>query len=479
LFTFRRIAQRWPSAHRVLTNVVVIAVPTTTTAAAIVHDRTYLAVLTMQITVVVYAIVYAKAHAWHHSQLNLVRAELDRARRDPLTGLPTRAVADDFIESAQRSASDLTVALADIDGLHAINSNLGHAAGDLYITAVAARLARAVPPGGCLVRQGGDEFTIVALDTEPDDLATAIGAAMAGPALIGGYRIQPRASVGVATGDPRDATNTRACADAAMYTAKAAGGNHTRVYQPDRDGRPQPDGTRPIIRRRDLNPTGDNTAPWLPAPGDDLLPFLFSLDEALSVQHALHTAESQRPQTTTDHVDVEPDPGGDRGIGGHPKQEHLRYVGIADRMTPIINAAQRPGAEQPPRPSNGLAGETPVGAHRRRVLDWAGLHPAEPIEVIVVRDPDAANTITVFLGGRDASTIADLTVVDIDPGASDVSPEWVTANLDRAAHLSPAAFAEASTAIGHYAADNDVDMPTLQNQPCCTRPGEAQPESSA
>jgi diguanylate cyclase (GGDEF)-like protein len=363
LFTFASsFAQRWPSLRRVLTDVVVIAAPTGTVA-AIVHDRTYLAVFAMQITVVAYGIVCAKAHAWHRRQLNRLHAEVDRARRDPLTGLPTRVVADAFIDSIQRSAGDLTVALADIDGLHVINSNLGHAAGDLYIIAVAARLARAVPAGGCLVRQGGDEFTILALDTEPDDLAAAIGAAMAGPALIGGYRIQPRASVGVATGDPRDAAHTRACADAAMYTAKAAGGNHIRVYQPGRDGRPHPDGTRPIIRRRDLNPTHDNAVAWLPTPGDDLLPFLFSLDEARSVQHALHTAGDLHAQATTtaDRVDAEPGKGRDRGIASLANQEHPRYAEIADRMTPIINAAQRLGAERRPPPSSGLTGETPVG----------------------------------------------------------------------------------------------------------------------
>jgi hypothetical protein len=31
----------------------------------------------------------------------------------------------------------MTVALADVDGLHMINANLGHAAGDQYLTVVA------------------------------------------------------------------------------------------------------------------------------------------------------------------------------------------------------------------------------------------------------------------------------------------------------------------------------------------------------
>jgi diguanylate cyclase (GGDEF)-like protein len=162
-----------------------------------------------------------------------------------ITGLATRAIADQMLRSATRRGANLTVALADIDGLHAINANFGHAAGDQYITTVAARLARAVPTGGCLVRQGGDEFTLLAPDTDPDDLAGAVGAALSGPATIAGYRIQPRASIGIADSGGDDAHYTRACADAAMYTAKEAGGNQIMVYQPDRDGRPAGPGRYP------------------------------------------------------------------------------------------------------------------------------------------------------------------------------------------------------------------------------------------
>src|SRR5439155_7684627 len=127
-------------------------------------------------SVLFYATGYAIAAACHGRQL---RAAVAEARRDPLTGLPTRAVADQVLDAATRDATPITVALADIDGLHAINTNLGLAAGDQYLTAVARRLSRAVPAGGCLVRQGGDEFTVLAPHVDPAELATAIGAAMA------------------------------------------------------------------------------------------------------------------------------------------------------------------------------------------------------------------------------------------------------------------------------------------------------------
>jgi diguanylate cyclase (GGDEF)-like protein len=138
------------------------------------------------------------AAVWRRRDL---RWQLDAARRDPVTGMPTRTVAEDALHAATAAGTRLTVALADVDGLRPVNNGLGHAAGDQLLHTVASRLARAVPAGGLLARLGGDEFVLLAPDTDPDTLATAIGAALAGPATIAGHRMQPRASVGVATTD--------------------------------------------------------------------------------------------------------------------------------------------------------------------------------------------------------------------------------------------------------------------------------------
>ena len=185
-------------------------------------------------------------------------------------------------------------------------------------------------------------------------------AAMAGPAVIAGYRIQPRVSVGIAASGG-DARYARACADAAMYTAKAAGGNHIMVYQPDRDPRPEPDGTRPLTRRRDLNPSGPDGLVWRPTPGDDLLPLLLSVDEARTVHEAVCAARDRwaqaadaeagtdtgqtppmkaPPATTADHINVEPTPAGYRAIAHIAEGEQARYARLADRIAPIIEAAE-------------------------------------------------------------------------------------------------------------------------------------------
>jgi predicted signal transduction protein with EAL and GGDEF domain len=121
-----------------------------------------------------------------------------------------------------------------------------------------------VPQAGTLVRQGGDEFTFMAPGTvTAAQLATAITAALAASAVIGGRHRQLRASVGVHTGTG-DAWQALACADAAMYTAKTHGGDQVLIYDADRDGVPQPDGTRPVVRRRDRTAVRDTATP---APG--------------------------------------------------------------------------------------------------------------------------------------------------------------------------------------------------------------------
>ena len=383
---FDRFTHRRPAAARWVLSVATLAVLTVPAATilAIVTGHRFLAEIGVFASILSYGTGYASAAARHRRQL---RAAVAEARRDPLTGLPTRAVAEQVLDAATRDAIPITVALADIDGLHAINLNLGHAAGDQYITAVARRLSRAVPAGGCLVRQGGDEFTLIAPHVTAQELATTIGAAMAGPAVIAGYRIQPRASVGIAASGS-DARYARACADAVMYTAKVAGGNHIMVYQPDRDGQPEPDGTRPLIRRRDLNPPGPDGLIWQPTPGDDLLPLLLSLDEARTAHQALcaardrwadsraeaqarshndsqtdndfptdndqaapaTTAQQTAQQISADHVsaeqinieqiNIEPAPAGYRAIARLAAAERDRYARIADRIAPIIDAAE-------------------------------------------------------------------------------------------------------------------------------------------
>lgn len=202
------------------------------------------------------------AVAVHEAVQDAVDAAVREAGQDPLTGLPTRAALYRVLQRADASGGPFMVALVDVDGLHDVNLAWGHAAGDQYLAAIADRLRAAVPVDGCLLRQGGDELTVVVAGGDAAGLQATISAALADPGSVAGRMVPLRASVGVAVGGPTpagqpaaaapgDATYVLACADAAMYSAKHAGGGQVLLYRADRDGVPALDGTRPALRRRD------------------------------------------------------------------------------------------------------------------------------------------------------------------------------------------------------------------------------------
>jgi hypothetical protein len=195
-------------------------------------------------------------------------------------------------------------------------------------------------------------------------LATAIGAALADRASVGGHRVQPRASVGVAATDTvgtvdgtLDAQEVRARADSALYTAKRDGGNQIRIFDPDRDPEPSPDGIRPLLRRRDVNPIVEAGMVWLPTPGDELVPLLLAPDDLATVAQALSTAAerwsragteaaaaAERPTSVPEDepgwMNIEPTPAGYAGIARLAVGQQARYRRLLVRLQPIIQVAQ-------------------------------------------------------------------------------------------------------------------------------------------
>lgn len=163
-------------------------------------------------------------------------AELDRrARHDDLTGLPNRGEALSRLRRFRHELGErwFGVLFLDLDGFKAINDELGHAAGDAALVAVAGRLRAAIRTTDEAARLAGDEFVVCCGDvggTEEEAHATL--AAVAERALDA-VRAEPRlsASIGavVARADGCDAEQLVAQADHAMYTAKAAGGGRTAV----------------------------------------------------------------------------------------------------------------------------------------------------------------------------------------------------------------------------------------------------------
>jgi diguanylate cyclase (GGDEF)-like protein/PAS domain S-box-containing protein len=166
-------------------------------------------------------------------------AEMQRLRRaathDPLTGLPNRALFADRLAQALREAErrreGLALAFLDLDQFKHINTRYGHLGGDAVLKALARRTQRAVRAIDTVARVGGDEFALVLPGVRSKSAAAPlldkIRAANARPVAFGGRGIAVSVSIGAAIYPARARTQKglHALSDAAMYAAKAAGGN--------------------------------------------------------------------------------------------------------------------------------------------------------------------------------------------------------------------------------------------------------------
>ncbi len=158
------------------------------------------------------------------------------AFNDDLTGLPNRRALTKAIDE-----SSGTLLYLDLDSFKVINDSLGHHAGDEMLTTVADRLrftVRASEAGGTVHRLGGDEFAVLIESTDTrvvGKLARDIHEAIGAPIWISGLEIYSTASVGIAhivgaAGNGETAATVLRNADIAMYEAKRAGRNRTRIF---------------------------------------------------------------------------------------------------------------------------------------------------------------------------------------------------------------------------------------------------------
>jgi len=170
-----------------------------------------------------------------------MRAELERrANYDMLTRCHNRASVMSAVEVALSQGDDTTTAVifVDIDRFKAVNDNLGHAAGDDLLVAVADRLADAVRDEDILGRIGGDEFLVVCSRirgrAEALQVGERINDLLHGDVAVAGGQVALSASVGVACNDLGATTAEELVgqADAAMYQAKREGGSRVVLFEP-------------------------------------------------------------------------------------------------------------------------------------------------------------------------------------------------------------------------------------------------------
>jgi diguanylate cyclase (GGDEF)-like protein len=201
----------------------------------------------------VYSNPQAVAHPWRWAMIHgtfVLAASLthiaswrtneQQLLRDPLTGLPSRLLLMNRLQSAiariDRTGAHVAVLFIDLDRFKVVNDSLGHHAGDRLLVAVADRLRTAARRHELPARFGGDEFVIVCEDVADAQDAVAIAERLLKalaqpfdfddvPAFVGG-------SIGIAvTSDPDAApADLVRDADAAMYRAKQAGGGRWSIF---------------------------------------------------------------------------------------------------------------------------------------------------------------------------------------------------------------------------------------------------------
>lgn len=160
---------------------------------------------------------------------------------DPLSGcLNRRGFEQQLVREVargSRSASDIALIAMDIDHFKAINDTFGHLAGDAAIRECGALLRASARLNDIVARTGGEEFMLLAPDTDIDgatQLAERIAAAFrhADFRCIGGKR-RITVSIGVVADNAMDADiaeGLRARADEALYAAKRGGRDRVCVW---------------------------------------------------------------------------------------------------------------------------------------------------------------------------------------------------------------------------------------------------------
>jgi diguanylate cyclase (GGDEF)-like protein len=159
-----------------------------------------------------------------------LRKAESRALRDPLTGLPNRALLEDRVGQAltraQRTDEAFALIVIDLDNFKDVNDFRGHWAGDTVLRSLARRLESVVRASDTVARVGGDEFVVLSLATSTDELAGLLAGrlrqAVRSPFDVDGSTVEIDASVGWALypGDGGTAEELLACADGQMYATK-------------------------------------------------------------------------------------------------------------------------------------------------------------------------------------------------------------------------------------------------------------------
>jgi diguanylate cyclase len=161
----------------------------------------------------------------------------DEVATDQLTQVANRrglAAAFEIERGRVQRGGRLAVGLLDIDNFKRLNDELGHAAGDEALKALAATVTRTLRPGDMVARYGGEEFVVLLPDTPVDEgqqILTRLQRSLTGGLFMHeSKQVFVTFSAGVTAyrdGEAIDAALERA--DQALYEAKRTGKNRTCI----------------------------------------------------------------------------------------------------------------------------------------------------------------------------------------------------------------------------------------------------------
>jgi diguanylate cyclase (GGDEF)-like protein len=158
---------------------------------------------------------------------------------DGLTGIKTRRFFWEALSSewrrASRSGRPFSVVLIDLDKFKEVNDTLGHLEGDLVLARVGRLLEQKCRQSNVVARYGGDEFIILMPETgmeQAQALAERLRLWLATDPMLEEHHIT--GSFGVASFPIHGFAleDLIRSADAGMYLAKRAGGNHVATAEP-------------------------------------------------------------------------------------------------------------------------------------------------------------------------------------------------------------------------------------------------------
>ena len=160
---------------------------------------------------------------------------------DILTGLPNRKLFCERFDKLRDDISAICLGLIDLDNFKAIKETFGHAASDLLLRDVAARLKASISGDDVVSRLGGDEFAfLVGFNAPPstEDMETLISnirSSFTAAFHLEGQELFITASMGLVSSPVEGVLidDLLKKADSAMSKAKEHGQNSYLIYNPE------------------------------------------------------------------------------------------------------------------------------------------------------------------------------------------------------------------------------------------------------